>query len=73
MEHILERIERKLESVEAQQVQMREDIAWIKGKLEGRIDTRTTIVAWAGVVFGIAALLLKLFTNFSCSLTSPSL
>ena len=62
MEHILERIERKLESVEAQQVQMREDIAWIKGKLEGRIDTRTTIVAWAGVVFGIAALLLKLLT-----------
>ena len=61
MEQILERIERKLESVEAQQVQMREDIAWIKGKLEGRIDTRTTIVAWAGVVFGIAALLLKLF------------
>ena len=62
MEQILERIERKLESVEAQQVQMREDIAWIKGKLEGRIDTRTTIVAWAGVVFGIAALLLKVFT-----------
>lgn len=62
MEQILERIERKLESVEAQQAQMREDIAWIKGKLEGRIDTRTTIVAWAGVVFGIAALLLKLFT-----------
>ncbi len=62
MEQILERIERKLESVEAQQAQMREDIVWIKGKLEGRIDTRTTIVAWAGVVFGIAALLLKLFT-----------
>ena len=62
MEQILERIERKLESVEAQQVQMREDIAWIKGKLEGRIDTRTTIIAWAGVVFGIAALLLKVFT-----------
>ena len=62
MEQILERIERKLESVEAQQVQMREDIAWIKGELEGRIDTRTTIVAWAGVVFGIAALLLKVFT-----------
>ena len=62
MEQILERIERKLESVEAQQVQMREGIAWIKGKLEGRIDTRTTIIAWAGVVFGIAALLLKVFT-----------
>ena len=62
MEKILDRIERKLESIEAEQVKMREDIAWIKGKLEGRIDTRTTIIAWTGVVLGIAALLLKLFT-----------
>ena len=62
MEQILERIERQLEHMRDEQVKMREDIAWIKGKLEGRIDTRTTIVAWAGVVFGIAALLLKLFT-----------
>ena len=69
MEQILERIERQLQSISTEQVhmreaqaKMREDIAWIKGKLEGRIDTRTTIVAWAGVVFGIAALLLKLLT-----------
>ena len=61
MEKTLDRIERKLESIEAEQVKMREDIAWIKGKLEGRIDTRTTIIAWAGVVLGIAALLLKFF------------
>ena len=62
MEQILERIERQLEHIGTEQVKMREDIAWIKGKLEGRIDTRTTIIAWAGVVFGIAALLLNIFT-----------
>ena len=62
MEKTLDRIERKLESIETEQVKMREDIAWIKGKLEGRIDTRTTIIAWAGVVLAIAALLLKFFT-----------
>ena len=69
MEDLLERIERQLESIVTEQVKMRdeqtkmrEDIAWIKGKLEGRIDTRTTIIAWAGVVLGIAALLLKFFT-----------
>ena len=69
MEQILERIEQQLEHIGTEQLRMREeqakmreDIAWIKGKLEGRIDTRTTIIAWAGVVFGIAALLLKIFT-----------
>ena len=75
MEQILERIERQLEHIGTEQLRirdeqlrmreeqakMREDIAWIKGKLEGRIDTRTTIIAWAGVVFGIAALLLNIF------------
>ena len=68
MEQILERIERQLEHIGTEQarmrdlqVKMREDIAWIKGKLEGRINTRTTIIAWAGVVFGIAALLLNIF------------
>ena len=52
MEVLLERIERQLESIVTEQVKMRdeqtkmrEDIAWIKGKLEGRIDTRTTIIA----------------------------
>ena len=63
MEQILERIERQLEHIGTEQLRMREDIAWIKGKLEDRIDTRTTIIAWAGVVFGIAALFLNIFKH----------
>ena len=60
-----ERLEKRLDAMETHVVQVRQDVGWIKGKLEGKQEINAKILPICSAGVAVGALILALIALFN--------